>query len=103
MNARLDLYQHIRVRSVTRVGAGVRVLISDKYGTPRWINWSFDDVGTAKRRTRTVQRWRRRRTPLTYVQGNGESALVDDEQLFKSASVSTSQARGQLRTNSTFA
>jgi hypothetical protein len=92
MSARLDLHQHLTVRAVSRLGADVQVLVADSDGVPRWISWSFDDAGTAKRRVRIVERWRKRATPLTFVRGNGESALVDDEQLFRAACASASDA-----------
>ena len=87
MGARFAVYQHLTVRAVSRAGTEVQVLIADPNGTPRWINWCFDDAATAKARVRIVERWRQAATRLTYVGGDGESALVDDAQLFRSAYV----------------
>jgi hypothetical protein len=87
MGARFELFQHQTVRAVSRTGCEVKVLIADPSGTPTWINWSFDDAETAKTRVRIVERWRRAETRLTYISRNGESALVDDAQMFKKAYV----------------
>jgi hypothetical protein len=85
MSARFVLYQHLTVRDVTLTGSEVRVVIADPTGTPRSINWSFDDPLVAEERARVVEGWRRAATRLTYVGGNCESALVDDAQLFRTA------------------
>jgi hypothetical protein len=97
MSARLDLHQHLTVRAVSRIGADVQVVIADREGVPRWINWSFEDAGTAKRRVRIVERWRKLATPLTFVRGNGESALVDDAQLFRAACAPAPRRRTSRR------
>jgi hypothetical protein len=85
MSARFVLYQHLTVQDVTRTGSDVRVVIADPNGTPRCINWSFDDVTTAEERACIVEGWRDAATRLTYVGGSSESALVDDAQLFRTA------------------
>jgi hypothetical protein len=86
MPRRFVLHQHLTVRSVRRKGADVHVVISDPDGGRRGIDWVFDDAEAAKERVAVIERWQRTATRLTYVAGNGESALVDDEQLFRMAS-----------------
>jgi hypothetical protein len=85
MRPRFDVHQHLIINSVFRDGACVAVEVTDGDGTTHWINWSFDDVAVARRRVRVVERWKHLATRLTFVRGDGESVLVDDEALFRAA------------------
>jgi hypothetical protein len=85
MHARVVLYQHLTVRSISQRGAELHVTVADPNGTPRWINWCFASAREAAMRARIVEHWRRRATRLTYVSRAGETALVDDAELFRAA------------------
>src|SRR5215203_1231001 len=58
MRGRFVLYQHLTVRSVRRTGSQVHVVIADPNGTPRDIEWSFDDDDVARQRTQVIEGWR---------------------------------------------
>jgi hypothetical protein len=85
MRPRFRLRQHLTVRSVRREGTDVHVVATDPSGAAQRINWVFDDEQVAEQRYRVVERWRRAATRLTYVGGDGETALVDDALLFRAA------------------
>ena len=87
MPRRFDVHQHLIINSVFRNGAFVAVEVTDGDGTTHWINWSFEDVSVARRREQVVRRWKQLATRLTFVRGDGESALVDDETLFRTAQI----------------
>ena len=82
---RIVLHQDLVVHSIRHERSTVRVEVSDCNGAPHWIEFSFANVEAATARAETLERWQRSATPLTYVKGRAEGALIDEVELLRRA------------------
>jgi hypothetical protein len=82
---RLQVHQHLTIAAVETRGCTVRVEVAIPDGTAHWISFRFDDEHAARAHATTMEHWRQDATPLSYVRGAGQGALVDDSELFRLA------------------
>jgi hypothetical protein len=82
---RLQVHQHLTIAGVETRQCAVRVEVQVLDGTTHWISFRFDDEHAARSHAATMERWRDDATPLSYVRGAGQGALVDDSELFRLA------------------
>jgi hypothetical protein len=82
---RFAVFQDLVVRSVEHAPPLIRVSVADADGPCGTVTYSFVDEDDRRSSLAALNQWREDATPLTYVRGAGDGALVDDRRLLRRA------------------
>src|SRR4051794_26548467 len=84
--SRLAVHQNLTIERVRRRGANLRVRVRHPGGSTDWVSYG-PAVAASHECFVRLSLWKRRRTLLTYVRGNGMGVLIDDRAFFEAAFV----------------
>jgi hypothetical protein len=87
MRERLAVMEPLRLVSVAKIGATLRLVVRDRRRKRFVISFYFDCAGDARAQRVRMKHWIAEKTRLAYVRGKDESALIEIDALLARASV----------------
>lgn len=85
MSGRFFLRQDLTIVDVSHRGHEVRVHTKTAMGRPARIDFAFSDEQALGDHLTALRRWMLLGTPVTYVRGEAEGALIDDRAVLEAA------------------
>jgi hypothetical protein len=84
-NERFSVVEPLELVSVRRFGSNLRLSVCDPRRARHVISFRFESEAEARGYGTSLAEWIRNRTPLAYVRGRGECALIEIDALLARA------------------
>jgi len=82
---RFSVIEPLQLVSVRRAGARLRLSVRDRHRIRHVISFTLENDRAARGHGASLAAWIRDATPLAYVKGRGESALIEIDALLARA------------------